>query len=401
MASRTYAIVAADPNQAGQVGLWASVPDDTKPSLKWYGKGPDPVGTGQSHTVSKEQLAEGVTLKGTDGACEFSTTLKSKAPEGPGGKLNELVKVHPTSWVYADHRQAPLHPRSDEAVKSLIVDLKKGPHVTVGLNNEEYCFTVLEVDDSTPREDVLTDDRWASDRPDYKTILKGVPVPPGASGDSSSDGSMFIHKPSTGELWAFWQARRRPDGRLIVRQAGYVADTRKSVSGQHKHGYGVAACGLLEPPLMITVKELMAGSVDHALYLAVGQKEVISGPVWPATRSDGYTPNGGTILKEGMRFRLKPGTPKPANLTRFASIVFDTLAKGHPLIIADRVEWTGGAMSLEWKKTLPLQGLPEDAHAQFFVRPDGTKVERHAVLRDLPWDQLELVDPGFMAPAKL
>jgi hypothetical protein len=142
-----------------------------------------------------------------------------------------------------------------------------------------------------------------------------VPIPGNAQPAAGTDSQITIYQPSTDRLWEYWDVRRergvwhaRWGGAInrVSTSPGYYSPT--SWNGALSV-WGASATSLPLVAGMMTLSELRAGRIDHALAITV--PDARAGIVaWPAQRSDGT----GTAadLPEGAHLRLNPKLNIPA-----------------------------------------------------------------------------------------
>jgi hypothetical protein len=193
---------------------------------------------------------------------------------------------------------APIDPRSAVLRGELVRQLSIG---SPWINTSEFSTPIYTVGRDQPRVKVVLD----NDHAPLQRAWLDVPVPAGARPAAGSDRHLVVHQPATDTLWEFWQFRWR-GGAWHARWGGRmdrVSDNPGYFSGALA-GWGATATGLPLVGGLITLDDLSAGSIDHALALAIPQarKGVWR---WPAHRTDGSLDSAGAI-PEGTRFRLDP-----------------------------------------------------------------------------------------------
>jgi hypothetical protein len=170
---------------------------------------------------------------------------------------------------------------------------------TVGV--KYYSPTVWYADASTPRYDVRLTASW---RP--AETMYGVPIPPNAKPDNTSDGEMAVIDTSTGCFYEFYAAERTANGGW---QANWANRGSMTGSGIQAGGYSTRDTGFVNHAGLIRADELQAGVIDHALAFSTIYTRP-NGVVQPATAGGGtYTgllPPGARTLPEGARVQLDP-----------------------------------------------------------------------------------------------
>ena len=147
----------------------------------------------------------------------------------------------------------------------------------------------------------------------WVTSLQGasdqVPIPARAEPSAGTDSQITIYQPSTNRLWEYWHFHRDSDG-SHARWGGAINDVSSSPGyytpsawSDAMSVWGASATSLPLVAGTMTLAELRAGHIDHALAITVPHAR--TGVVaWPAQRTDG---TGSTDdLPEGAHLRLNP-----------------------------------------------------------------------------------------------
>ncbi len=137
-----------------------------------------------------------------------------------------------------------------------------------------------------------------------------VPLPPTARPADGTDGDLVLWQPSTDRMWEFWRLERDGDN-WQASWGGAIRDVSTS-SGVYGPGawpgakpwWGATASSLALAGGAMTIEQLRAGRIDHALAIAV--PDVRAGVfAAPAQRTDGRSPDP-LALPEGAHLRLDP-----------------------------------------------------------------------------------------------
>lgn len=217
----------------------------------------------------------------------------------------------------------------------------------LGINIASYGIPVYWADSSTPLANVNT------------TILGGegfhdqnptaVPIPSEAQPDPDSDGHMCIIDRALGTEWGFWQASHQggSDWNCSVCAAADLNGTgvRPPKDGQQDWwlSHGSRACGFPLIAGLITVEEMQAGRIEHALVIA-----------YPHIRSRYYTPPASTAQGTTAEALPDRGVPCGGRIQLDPSLDLNTLGlTASGMIIARALQEYGafvgdysGAMSL-------------------------------------------------------
>jgi hypothetical protein len=137
-----------------------------------------------------------------------------------------------------------------------------------------------------------------------------VPLPKAARPAAGSDGDLLLWQPSSDRLWEFWRLRR-VHGAWQASWGGAV-EHESSSSGAYGPGvwpgaqswWGISASSLSLAGGLITLADIRAGEINHAL--AVALPSVRAGVfALPAERTDGRSLDP-SALPEGAHLRLDP-----------------------------------------------------------------------------------------------
>ena len=146
--------------------------------------------------------------------------------------------------------------------------------------------------------------------PALQSAFEAVPLPAGAEPSGGSDGHLVVWQPSSDRLWEFWRLARTGEGP----QASWGGAMRDVSEDPGVYGpeawpdaepwWGASASSLSIAGGLITLEDLRAGQINHALALALPQ---IRAGVYasPARRTDGKSSDP-LSLPEGAHLRLDP-----------------------------------------------------------------------------------------------
>ena len=190
----------------------------------------------------------------------------------------------------------------DGRSRALVAELERSLAArTPWINTWSYSVPVYRVGARQPRVRVRLDTNW----PRLARQWRSVPLPRDARPAPGTDGHLVVLQPSTDTLWEFYKLQRA-HGRWSARWGGRIVGVSRSpgyYSGAERH-HGATATSLSLLGGLMTIDELRAGRIDHALAMAVPYaRRGVSR--WPAQRSDGYVDSPAAI-PEGTRFRLDP-----------------------------------------------------------------------------------------------
>jgi hypothetical protein len=173
---------------------------------------------------------------------------------------------------------------------------------------------------------------------------------------------------------------------------GYYRTISDGAGGYSEQaGWGVTASSLPVAGGLITLSDLAAGQINHAIAVMVPQaaKGIFS---FPAQRTDGVS-TATNAIPEGARFRL----PASLNLAAFnmppITREIAQAAQTYGLIVNDQ---TGATVGFRAEDPTPLmrQGQPNPYKTTYFKTSAGVYEDPNFLLASFPWAYLQLVAPG-------
>jgi hypothetical protein len=250
----------------------------------------------------------------------------------------------PTSiWNAPLSPSAALDPRSSAIVANL------GRQVAAGPDGFGTGSGIYVVGPAQPTAHV-TFDGGASTSP-LQRAWNAVPIPAGAQ-PTGADGYLIVDQPSTDTMWEFFKLHVAADGSGWHAQWGgrilhastdpgyYRNAVDPSGNILEKEEWGAPASSLPLAGGLMTISELQAGSVNHALALLV--HNACAG-VWaaPAQRTDGNITADPNCVPEGAHFRLDPKLNLASlNLPHFVYMEAVAVQK-YGLVVDDRTAGVG------------------------------------------------------------
>ena len=241
--------------------------------------------------------------------------LASRAARPPAGPSARAARApwRPFAagsiWNAALSEDAPLEPNSAEMVAALDQQVAREQAARSGpwINTSSYGVPIVRVGAGQPTVSVALD--HAPDAA-LSEAWSAVPLPASAQPSSDSDGYMVVWQPSTRRMWEFWQLKRKEDG-WHASWGGAIQHVPRNpgVYGPEawpgaKPWWGATASSLALAAGVMTIEQLHAGVINHALAIALPQ---VRAGVFasPARRTDGNT-NDPLALPEGAHLRLDP-----------------------------------------------------------------------------------------------
>ncbi len=208
-----------------------------------------------------------------------------------------------------------------------------------------------------------------------------VPIPSYVSLNGSGDNPLILYQASSHSEWEFWQMKQLSATSYSACWGGKL-DLATS-DGVFPWPYGLSATGISYLATTITENDVKSGSIDHAIAVILPRCNYST---YPADRGDCGSDPGQP--SEGQWFRFAPGTTcSPSEcFNPFATMVFNAI-KTYGMVVIDQ----GGAVMIEAEQ-------PSDWAAQGGTGTDPILASwqgyaEYQVVADLPWNDLQVVDP--------
>ena len=273
---------------------------------------------------------------------------------------------------------AQLSPKSATYVQELVNQVDR---TGIWINTTGYSTPVYRVGPNQPTVTVT----FEGSDPQLQKALNAVPIPTDAQPAAGNDRHMVIWQPSTDRMWEFLGAERSA-GKWKALAAGAMENVSKNV-GRFDTGswpgaktwWGATATSLPLLGGLMTISELEAGVVEHALAMAIPDPS--PSHVWPAQRSDGLdaSPNA---IPEGTIFRLPPDLDLETLDLPPVVHAIAVAAQHYGIVVRD----TSSNVTLYAEDPTPLGSNP---YVQIF---EGESPE--VLLSKFPWAKLEAISPG-------
>jgi hypothetical protein len=258
---------------------------------------------------------------GSDRLAETTATkppaLEGEAPEARAEAEPQFVATpfrffSPTSfWNTRLDPGANLDPDSAQLVDTFDEEVDaelqagRGPSIST----TSYAVPIYEVGADQPTVRVQLSSPTPA--PALQAAFDKVPLPPDAKASGGTDANLVVYQPSTDRLWEFWRFRRGPGG-PEASWGGAIEDVSQNPGAYGpdawpgaKPWWGSSASSLSIAGGLITLEDLEAGVIDHALALAIPGVRIGAFSL-PARRADG-TSESPLALPEGAHLRLDPG----------------------------------------------------------------------------------------------
>ncbi len=283
-------------------------------------------------------------------------------------------------WNAPLSADAPVSPRSSTYVAELRQQVAQ---YGTWINTTEYSIPVYTVGSGQSRVPVTLDTSGPGSADELAAAFRqGVPIPARARASRGTDEEMVIWQPSTNTLWEFWLAHQ-VDGRWHARWGGKMTDVSAS-PGYYVHppDWGGSATSLSLLGGLMLAREVRAGSIDHALALAIPHAQA-GHYVLPAQRTDGNEQSS-TAIPEGTRFRLDPHLDIASlHLPRLTAMMARA-AQRYGILIRDQ----SGSVSFYGQDPASTATDPWDGRRGAFQ-----ETAPNTLLKGFPWNALQVVAP--------
>lgn len=207
--------------------------------------------------------------------------------------------------------------------------------------------------------------------PDLINQWQAVPIPffavPGANEE------MIIHQPSTATTWEFGHMRNI-SGQWQACTGGRVSTAS---DGVFSSPYGVSSSGLAALGGQMSISELKAADINHAIGLTLPQT---NSSTWPATQSAGSVAGAPPM---GMRFRLDPSVSVSSLGLSSLGAAIARAAQTYGFVV-----WDGGStvsVSGESPVSYTTRGLPNPYNS----------IGASSALTGFPWDKLQAMPTDY------
>ncbi len=289
-------------------------------------------------------------------------------------------------------RDAPLAENSAAMVANLTAQVQRYYGGNAAFNVWQYGGNVFTVGPEQARVDLTWDDCQHKGYVPRGLFGPGgqfvsVPVPSSGAGSVGTDSSISIYQPSTDTLWSYWKLNRQADGWHAC--WGGRIDGVSSSPGYFLNGFGTTATGLAGEGGMVNIRDVQAGSIDHALTLSLVSPATWKTVSWPAQRSDGGDLDPDAI-PEGTRLRLDPSVDVDALPLHPIARMVAKAAQTYGFIVSDKagavgVAAEGGAAIRSYGGSDPWPALMK-----------GTP--SYGIMAGFPWSRLQALPKDYGRP---
>ena len=295
------------------------------------------------------------------------------------------------SFWYQDISKAPIDANSANLVIEFMRQKVKY-YNTVNLNMTQYAAPVYIVNGNVPSVKVgFNNCQNKSYTPtEFLNQVSAVPIPAHALAANGTDAEIAVYKPSTGEYWELWEARKDASGNWSACWGGKVENTKLS-DGVFPSYYGTTATSLPFIGGQITAEELKRGEIKHAIGISLVEISNWNVFSYPAHRSDGNNPtNAPNRIAEGQRFRLDPSINVDTLNLSPAGKTIARAAQKYGFVVWDKA----GSVSL--RASNPIAQTSKGEIDPYIAVFKGEAMWH--VLQGMPWDKLQFMPMNYGKP---
>jgi hypothetical protein len=294
----------------------------------------------------------------------------------------------PTSfWNTRLAPSAKLDPRSAKLVgafeKEVEAELSAGRGPSISTTSYAVPIYTVAADQPTVRVALHS----PTPAPALQAAFEEVPLPPDAKPSGGSDANLVVYQPSSDRLWEFWRFARGAEGpEASWGGAMQNVSSNPGVYGPEawpgaKPWWGSSASSLSIAGGLLTLEELEAGRIEHALALAIPNvREGVY--ALPAQRADG-TSDSPLSLPEGAHLRLDPNLDlSTLAMPRITRLIAEA-AQRYGIFVRD------GSSVVHFFGQDPVTIAPRNPYAGakgFFEGKWPTEL-----LASFPWEHLQLL----------
>jgi hypothetical protein len=305
----------------------------------------------------------------------------------PPGNRSPFRFFSPDSiWNRPVSADARIDPRSAGLVSAFEAEIAdeqqagEGP----GINTTVYSVPIYTVPAGQPTVTVTLDS--GSGAPALQAAWDAVPLPANAEPAAGSDHVLVVWQPSTGRLWEFWRLAHGENGW----QATWGGAMQDALSDPGVYGtgawpgakpwWGSSASSLSIAGGLITLEDLEAGEINHAL--AIGIPNVRAGVyAAPAQRTDGKSTEP-LALPEGAHLRLDPHLDLAAlHLPRLTLMIAEA-AQRYGIVVRD----TSAHVTFYAQDPTPTGTDPYSGPHGYFEGQSSSEL-----MHSFPWSHLQVL----------
>lgn len=349
---------------------------------------------GAAATVTTAVLASAACSGGDEPKPTTTPTPTASAPTVAERTARPNLIFAPDNAYRLDISKAPVAKDSAAQIKNLMGQITPNYSGHVAFNAHQFNSSMFVADAKTPKVRVrYTDCQGNGLSPDIyggKKYFVDVPIPENAKPSTGTDKALTIYSPATDQLWEFWIAEKgKKRGQWSACWGGRIDNASTSRTATFTYPYGTSASGIATVATTISIAEAQALKIDHAvqLFLIQTRKGVA---YYPANRNDGQYSGKGAIAF-GTRLRLPASVDvEKLDMPPLAKAIARAAQK-----YGFMVNETSGAVAVgaESPNRIMSTGKPDPWPAIY------RGVQEYDILKDFPWSKLQVVEPGYGAPA--
>jgi hypothetical protein len=322
----------------------------------------------------------------------------------------------------------------DPTSAAVVATFANGATTSATINTTDWSVPVYVVPENQPtvRVQLIGANAASKTNAVLEAAWAEVPLPPNAqaagpnttplnaSGPPAGDNHLVVWQPSTDKLWEFWHLRPGPRTVPVVErnpQTGEWEVVPEIVNGKHvlkeeavggwsaewggviddvslnpgaydstawpgaANGWGASACSISIAAGLITLDDLAAKRIDHALAVACQFTRL---GVWvpPAKRTDGFR-TGSATVPEGAHLRIDP------------DLDLESLEMPPFTLMLARAAQTYGMIVRDSANSIPFYAEdPSRLGINPYTGPTGYFEGKtpHELLASFPWVHLQLLD---------
>ncbi len=322
---------------------------------------------------------------GSDLASASSVLTQTVEPPAESAAPSRFFS--PTSfWNQELPVNAPLDPSSAEVVGALgaevaeELDIEDGP----AINTTSYSVPMYTVPTDQPTVTVQLVDH--TPEASLSSAWSAVPLPSNAQPAAGGDKHLVVWQPSTNRLWEFWHLEKTEVGWEAA--WGGAIEHASSDSGAYgpeawpgaKTGWGASGTSLSIAGGLITLEDLEAGRINHALAIGVPntRAEMYASP---AQRSDGLHTEASS-LPEGAHLRLEPSLNLASLHLPRLTLLMAEAAQKYGIVVRD----TAANVAFYAQDPIPIGTEPYRGPHGYYEGKSSSQI-----LAAFPWSHLRLL----------
>jgi hypothetical protein len=266
-----------------------------------------------------------------------------------------------------------------------VVQEEVAAHTGPWINTSEWSVPIYTVPPTQETVPVVLHEH--SPEPSLSQAWSAVPIPSSAKPAAGGDKTLVVWQPSTDKLWEFHHLLRK-GGVWYAQWGGAMEDVSANAgvfgtdswSGAEPW-WGASASSLSLVGGLITLEDLAAGNINHALDIAV-PNVLENAYASPAQRTDGKS-SSRFALPEGAHLRLKPGLNLATLHLSPLTLMLARAAQRYGIFVSDY----SSIVEFNAQDPTPTGANPYAGKSGYFEGISSSKL-----LASFPWNDLEVLD---------